>query len=128
MRISDWSSDVCSSDLVNVSGVLRAYNSFLTNDARTAAGDYARAAARQGWLDQIQSYPNNDSQGLGGQLTGFYNAAQDLAAAPTSGSARDAFLAPAGKVANQFRPLAPSFAGTRTGIRQDVDQPVARTT
>src|SRR3546814_3358687 len=103
MRISDWSSDVCSSDLyarrqavvtenpsagtgyplvrdvkagsgVNVSGVLRAYNSFLTNDARTAAGDYARAAARQGWLDQIQSYLNNDSQGLGGQLTGFYNA------------------------------------------------------
>src|SRR3546814_14468842 len=81
MRISDWSSDVCSSDL---------------------------------------------SQGLGGQLTGFYNAAQDLAADPTSGSARDAFLASAGKVANQFRSLAQSFAGTRTGIRQDVDQTVAR--
>src|SRR3546814_19516178 len=105
-----------------ISGVLRAYNSFLTNDARTAAGDYARAAARQGWLDQIQSYLNNDSQGLGGQLTGSYNAAQDLAADPTSGSARDAFLASAGKVANQFRPLAQSFAGPRTGIRQAVDK------
>src|SRR3546814_18983722 len=81
MRISDWSSDVCSSDL---------------------------------------------SQGLGGQLTGFYNAAQDLAADPTSGLARDAFLASAGKVASQFRSLDQSFAGTRTGIRQDVDQTVAR--
>src|SRR3546814_3478789 len=56
--------DVKAGSGVNVSGVLRAYNSFLTNDARTAAGDYARAAARQGWLDQIQSYLNNDSQGL----------------------------------------------------------------
>src|SRR3546814_14723188 len=81
MRISDWSSDVCSSDL---------------------------------------------SQGLGGQLTGFYNAAQDLAADPTSGSARDAFLASAGQVANQFRSLAQSFAGTRTGIRPDVAPTVAR--
>src|SRR3546814_2528651 len=79
-----------------------------------------------GLLDQIQSYFNNDSQGLGGQLTGFYNAAQDLAADPTSGSARDDFLASAGKVANQFRSIAHSFAGTRTGIRQDVDQTVAR--
>src|SRR3546814_15710736 len=105
-----------------ISGVLRAYNSFLTNDARTAAGDYARAAARQGWLDQIQSYLNNDSQGLGGQLTGFYNAAQDLAADPTSGSARDAVLATAGKVDNQFRSLDQSFAGTAPGIQQD-DQP-----
>src|SRR3546814_12387399 len=74
----------------------------------------------QGWRDPIQSYLNNDSHGLGGQLTGFYNAAQDLAADPTSGSARDAFLASAGKVANQFRSLAQPFAGTRTRIRQDV--------
>src|SRR3546814_8961104 len=40
----------------------RAYNSFLTNDARTAAGDYARAAARQGWLDQIQSSEEHTSE------------------------------------------------------------------
>lgn len=118
--------DVRAGSGVNVSGVLRAYNSFLANDARTAVGDYARAAARQGWLEQIEAYLNNDSQGLGGQLTGFYNAAQDLAADPTSGSARDAFLAAAGKVADQFRALAQSFQGTRTGIRQDVDQTVAR--
>src|SRR3546814_15522278 len=93
-----------------ISGVLRAYTSFLTNDARTAAGDYARAAARQGWLDQIQSYLNNDSQGLGGQLTGFYNAAQALAADPTSGPARDAFLASA---RSEERPVGTACASPR---------------
>lgn len=118
--------DVKAGSGVNVSGVLRAYNSFLTTDARAATGDYGRAQARQGWLEQIQSYLNNDSQGLGGQLTDFYNAAQDVATDPTSNSARDAFLASAGSVATQFQSLAQSFSSSRIGIKQDVDQTVAR--
>lgn len=118
--------DVKAGSGVNVSGVLRAYNSFLTNDARTTAGDYARASARQTWLTQIQSYLNNDKQGVSGQLTAFYNAAQDVATDPTSPSARDAFLASAGNVAAQFRSLAQSFDSTRTGIKEDVDQTVTR--
>lgn len=111
---------------VNVTSVLRAYNSFLTSDARVASGDYTRAAARQSWLTEIQSFLNNDSQGLSGQLTGFYNAAQDVATDPTSSSARDAFLASAGSVAVRFRNLAASFEATRTGIKQDVDSTVSR--
>ena len=118
--------DVKAGSGVNVSGVLRAYNSFLTNDARTTAGDYARASARQTWLTQIQSYLNNDKQGVSGQLTAFYNAAQDVATDPTSPSARDAFLSSAGNVAAQFRSLAQSFDSTRTGIKEDVDQTVTR--
>src|SRR3546814_18656834 len=121
MRISDWSSDVCSSDLyarrqavvtenpsagtgyplvrdvkagsgVNVINVLRAYNSFLTNDARTAAGDYGRAEARQGWLTEIQAYFNTGTQGLSGRLTAFNNAPHDVAPDPPSRPAPDAFL------------------------------------
>ncbi len=118
--------DVKAGSGVNVSGVLRAYNSFLTNDVRATAGDYSRAQARQDWLTQIQSYLNNDNQGVSGQLAAFYNAAQDVATDPTSGSARDAFLAVAGGVAAQFRSLAQSFEGTRTGIKQDIDQTTAR--
>lgn len=118
--------DISAGSGVNVSGVLRAYNSFLTNDVRTAAGDYARASARQTWLTQIQSYLNNGAQGVSGQLTAFYNAAQDVAADPTSGSARDAFLASAGNVATQFRGLAQSFEATRSGIKEDVDQTITR--
>src|SRR3546814_19915708 len=59
-------------------------------------------------------------------MTAFYNAAQDVATDPTSGSARDAFLASAEGVASQFRNLAGSFDATRIGIKQDVDQTVAR--
>src|SRR3546814_17598300 len=59
-------------------------------------------------------------------MTAFYNAAQDVATDPTSGSARDAFLASAEGVASQFRSLAGSFDTTRIGIKQDVDQTVAR--
>lgn len=111
---------------VNVSGVARAYDAFLTSDARTASGDYARAQTRQYWLSEIQSFLNTDSQGLSGRLTSFYNAAQDISTDPTSLSARDAFLSAAGEVAAQFRSLAQSFDATRTGIKQDVDQTVDR--
>src|SRR3546814_4573861 len=55
--------DVKAGSGVNVSGVLRAYNSSFTNDARTAAVDYARAAAKEGWLAQIQSYLTNSHKG-----------------------------------------------------------------
>src|SRR3546814_13202698 len=55
--------DVKAGSGVKVSGVLRAYNSFLTNDARPAEGGHARAAAKPGWPDTTQSCPNNDSQG-----------------------------------------------------------------
>lgn len=111
---------------INVTGVLRAYNSFLTNDARVAGSDYARAEARKTWLTEIQSFLNNDTQGLGGRLSAFYNAAQDIATDPTSTSARDAFLTSAKSVAAQFRNLALSFEATRVGIRQDVDKGVGR--
>lgn len=111
---------------VNVSGVARAYDAFLTNDARTASGDYARAQTRQYWLSEIESFLNTDAQGLSGRLTAFFNAAQDVASDPTSLSARDTFLSSAGEVAAQFRSLAQSFDATRTGIKQDVDQTVDR--
>jgi len=109
---------------VNVSGVARAYDAFLANDARTASGDYARAQTRQYWLSEIQSFLNNDTQGLSGRMTAFYNAAQDVATDPTSTSARDAFLSAAGEVAAQFQNLASAFDATRTGIKDDVDQTV----
>jgi flagellar hook-associated protein 1 len=111
---------------VNVSGIARAYDAFLTSDARTASGDYARAQTRQYWLSEIESFLNTDSQGLSGRLTSFYNTAQDVASDPTSLSARDAFLSAAGEVAAQFRSLAQAFDATRTGIKQDVDQTVDR--
>ncbi len=111
---------------VNVSGIARAYDAFLTSDARTASGDYARAQTRQYWLSEIESFLNTDSQGLSGRLTSFYNTAQDVSSDPTSLSARDAFLSAAGEVAAQFRSLAQSFDATRTGIKQDVDQTVDR--
>jgi flagellar hook-associated protein 1 FlgK len=111
---------------VNVSGVARAYDAFLTEDARTASGDYSRAQTRQYWLSEIESFLNTGSQGLSGRLTAFYNAAQDVASDPTSLSARDAFLSAAGEVAAQFRSLAQSFDATRVGIKQDVDQTVDR--
>src|SRR3546814_10046904 len=47
--------DVKAGSGVNVNNVLRAYNSFLTNDARTAAGDYGRAEARQGRSEEHTS-------------------------------------------------------------------------
>lgn len=111
---------------VNVSGIARAYDAFLTSDARTASGDYTRAQTRQYWLSEIESFLNTGSQGLSGRLTSFYNTAQDVASDPTSLSARDAFLSAAGEVAAQFRSLAQSFDATRTGIKQDVDQTVDR--
>ncbi|MBB4632845.1 flagellar hook-associated protein FlgK [Sphingosinicella soli] len=111
---------------VNVSSIARAYDAFLAEDARLAGGDYARAEARQYWLSEIQSFLNTDTQGLSGRMTAFYNAAQDVAADPTSLSARDAFVAAAGEVAAQFRGLAQSFDNVRIGIKQDVDQTVGR--
>lgn len=109
---------------VSVSGIARAYDAFLTSDARTASGDYARAQTRQYWLTEIQSFLNTDTQGLSGRMTAFYNAAEDVATDPTSLSARDALLSAANDVAAQFQNLAAAFDATRTGIKADVDQTV----
>lgn len=111
---------------VNVTGVRRAYDQFLSNDARTAGGDFARLDTRQRWLTELQTSLGMGSGSVGDGLTRFFNAAQDVASDPTATAARTSLLSAAETVAQRFRTAAANLSATRDGIRTETSAAVTR--
>ncbi|WP_419813798.1 flagellar hook-associated protein FlgK [Glacieibacterium sp.] len=102
-------------DIGNGSGVdaqatLRAYDALKAKAARNAGSDLARLATRSDWLTRLQSVIAGGSADLNARLGGFYDGAQQLAAAPTSVAARTIFLDRADQVAAGFRASAADLA------------------
>ncbi len=81
----------------------RATDALRLNAARNAAGDAARFEARADWQLRLQSLVT--SSDLDGRIGGFFDAASDLASAPTSTAARAIFLDRAGQAASSFSGL-----------------------
>lgn len=70
------------------------------NAARVASGDQARFAARLDWLQRLEGL--GASAEVEARVGAFFNAATDLAAAPTNGATRILFLAAADDAAAAF--------------------------
>lgn len=70
------------------------------NAARVAAGDHARFAARLDWLERLDGL--GSTADVEARVGAFFNAATDLAAAPTNRAARTLFLAAADDAAAAF--------------------------
>jgi flagellar hook-associated protein 1 len=83
--------------------VTRAHDALKTNVARVAAGDHARFETRSDWTTRLQN--TLTSSELDARLGGFFDAATDLAAAPTSTAARTIFLDRADQAATGFASL-----------------------
>lgn len=107
---------------VETSDLTRAYDGLKTNSARIAAGDHERFAARSDWLGRLQTLVASSE--LDGRLGGFFDAATDLAAAPTSTAARTIFLDRADQASG-------GFAGLGAALRQlgsDIDSAASTAT
>jgi len=106
---------------VIASGMDRAGDALKTNSARIANGDHARLEVRADWLTRLQS--TLTSAGLDQRLSGFYDAATDLAAGPSSTAARAIFLDRADQAASSFRALGEDL----TRLSEDLKQAVSLT-
>ncbi|MDB5703474.1 MAG: flgK [Sphingomonas bacterium] len=85
---------------VVVNGIVRSADTFRAADVRSSSADLARSETGVAWLDRIQTALTGNQ--LGDRLTGFFNAAQAIAADPTASTPRAAFLEAGTSVANAF--------------------------
>jgi flagellar hook-associated protein 1 FlgK len=109
---------------VNVTSVIRSYNSFLTTQASatraTAAGDAARAEQ----LKQIESVFGTGASGVGYSAGELLNAFVDVANQPADASARQVVIARAKELANKFAAAGDQLQSIQTGITQDIKSSV----
>ncbi|GGE02178.1 flagellar hook protein FlgK [Polymorphobacter glacialis] len=94
---------------VSAGAITRATDALKVNSARVAAGDHARYEVRADWMVRLETLITGSD--LDTRLGGFFDAATDLAAAPTSTAARTIFLDRANQAAS-------SFAGLGKGLDQ----------
>lgn len=78
---------------VRASALVRDVDALKQNAARVASGDQMRFAARLEWLERLEALAT--SAEVAERVGAFFNAATDLAAAPTQVAARTLFLAAA---------------------------------
>lgn len=113
------SRDVATGAGVMAGDINRASDALKTSAARVAAGDHARFAARSDWLGRLQS--SVGSSEIDTRVGGFFDAATDLAAAPTSTAARTIFLDRADQAANGFSTLGRNLAQLGQDIQSAAD-------
>jgi flagellar hook-associated protein 1 len=111
---------------VFVDGVRRAYDQFLTADARTAGGQVAQYAIRDTWQTRLQNALGPNDTNVGTSLTAFFNAAQEVSTSPESTAARSQFLSQSDQLAAHFRRTAAALDDVGTGIKQDMAATTAK--
>jgi flagellar hook-associated protein 1 FlgK len=110
---------------VNVEAIRRTYSAFLSADVRSAVTDSGRADALTAWLAALEAAYGSAESSLDGAIGRFFNAADTLAASPTSLAARSTFLAEASGAAAAFRRLGNALGETRADIEADIALTVA---
>lgn len=98
---------------VTVTGIARAADQFRTAAVRSAGADLARTETGATWLDRIQTSLTGSN--LGDRLTGFFTAAESLAADPTSTPQRAVML-------ENAQSLAASFSTTGSQLDQSMTE------
>jgi flagellar hook-associated protein 1 len=104
---------------VTVSGVDRAVNAWLIEDARVGASDAGRAAVKLNWLEAAEASLDDGPDGVGANMTAVFNSADQLASDPSSTARRSAFLGAVDATATAFRRTAVSLSSVSAGIAQD---------
>ncbi|PZN93002.1 MAG: hypothetical protein DCF31_14200 [Alphaproteobacteria bacterium] len=97
----------------------RATDALKLTAARNAAGTAARFDARADWQTRLQAIVTGSD--LDARIGGFFDAASDLASAPTSTAARVIFLDRAGQAARSFSDLGASLAALSEDIQTATD-------
>ncbi len=102
---------------VRTRAVVRDVDALKANAARVASGDQARFGARLDWLQRLESL--STTAGVATRLGAFFDAGTALAAAPTQGAARTAFLAAADDAAGAFSGLGDDLAALEQDVRAE---------
>ncbi len=102
---------------VRVASVARDVDALKANAARIASGDQARLGARLDWLERLESL--STTAAVAERLGRFFDAGTALAAAPTQGAARAAFLNAADDAANAFNDLGRDLDTLEQDIRAE---------
>ena len=99
---------------VAVTGVERQADAYRTAAARSAGADLSKTGAGVEWLGRIEGALTGAE--LPARVTGFFNAARQLAADPASAAPRAAMLESAQGVAGAFRATGQALERTRAEI------------
>jgi flagellar hook-associated protein 1 FlgK len=110
---------------VSATGVARAWDDFKAAEARFSATADGRASVRQQWLGGIETALNDGAAGVGGAMTGFFNAASALGSDPGDTLGRRSVLSSLDNVASAFRTSGQTLARLSDGIGQAAEIEVA---
>jgi flagellar hook-associated protein 1 len=105
---------------VNVTNVTRAYNQFLTGQARSTSSASSSDAARLDKLTQLESVFPIGSSGVGYAAGALMNSFVDVANNPGDSSARQVVLSQAQELASRFKAAGSQLDDLQTGVTQDV--------
>lgn len=82
------------------------------------------ASAQTGFLNQVQQLFSNSQQGIGADITAFFNSLNQLSTDPTSVPLRQAVLTAANNLANDFHNTVSQLAAIQSNLNQNVVQSV----
>lgn len=102
---------------VRFATLARDVDALKANAARVASGDQARFAARLDWVERLESLAAAADVEV--RVGAFFDAATDLAAAPTSRAARTLFLAAADDAAAAFAGHGEALAALDGDVRSE---------
>lgn len=110
---------------VQVDGVQRAYNGFITNQVRGAATEYHSLNSRYEQLSQIDNMLGDDTSNISSSLNNIFSALEKMSSDPVNQAARQETLAQFKSIASQFKSSSKTLNGleksTNTQITQNVD-------
>lgn len=101
---------------VLVDGVQRSIDQWLVEDSRISVGTAERSAARLQWLEASERALDDGEGGVGQSATALFNAADTLAADPSSTAYRLSFLQSVSAAADAFRRTAAELQSVADGI------------
>ncbi|WP_058913633.1 flagellar hook-associated protein FlgK [Entomohabitans teleogrylli] len=110
---------------VQINGVQRAYDGFINNQVRGAAGEYQALAGRYEQLSQIDNMLGDDTVNLSVSMNNIFSAVEKMSSDPVNQAARQETLSQLRATAYQYQSSSKSLNGleknTNTQITQSVD-------
>jgi len=105
---------------VDVTGVVRAHDAFLTREAASARSLAAMDSARLTQLERLEDVFPPGEQGLGYAASSFLNSMLDLSNRPYDASTRQVVLARAGDLASRFSAAGAALDDRQQGVNADL--------
>jgi flagellar hook-associated protein 1 FlgK len=101
---------------VEITGIARAVERWLVEDARSSSGDASRTSTRLQWMNRVESTLSNDNNNIATSLTKVYTSADLLTADANNPTLRAQFLQAIEEVATGFRTTATQLTDIAQGV------------